>query len=211
MRKIEESISYSDEKTNQITFALDVIRALASQTSILSYNAAIEAASAGEAGRSFAVVAHQIGKLANKAKESTKSVSGLIRDIKSASARNIMTAKEAAQFVASSSEVQKVLLGKLRETVQLASETSSSDERDFPRRKPAKKRHARSKRGHPENSRGHLQRRGPRRGGLRSSEQIGKQHGAAKAVVRHIGEWRFGGHGGLEFEQLRMSSLLFWN
>ena len=67
------------EKSQKIDVALKIIRELSEQTTILSYNAAIEAAAAGEAGQSFAVVADQVGKLAQRAKEASRDVKNSYR------------------------------------------------------------------------------------------------------------------------------------
>jgi len=72
------------KKSQQIGGVLEIINELAEQTNILSINATIEAAGAGEQGRRFAVVGEEIRKLADRVSGSAKEIRALVEEIRGA-------------------------------------------------------------------------------------------------------------------------------
>jgi methyl-accepting chemotaxis protein len=78
MHKLTTSMDEIEEASNKIQDVISIIDNIAFQTNILSLNAAIEAARAGQAGKGFAVVADEVGNLAKKSQEAAKDTAALI-------------------------------------------------------------------------------------------------------------------------------------
>ena len=78
---LQEAIDKVGKASSEITNITNVIAGIADQTNLLSLNASIEAARAGEAGNGFAVVAGEIGQLAQTSADSVRDIENLIHEI----------------------------------------------------------------------------------------------------------------------------------
>ena len=79
---VTKEMSAVGESVDTVIEAANIINQIASQTNLLSLNASIEAARAGDAGRGFAVVAQEIGSLAVQSNESAASIKQVMDELK---------------------------------------------------------------------------------------------------------------------------------
>jgi len=99
MVALVQAIAASSEQISKFT---SVIEEIATQTNLLSLNAAIEAARAGEHGKGFAVVAAEVGRLAANSSKSAKEINALVQ-------RAVEEARRAAESVAAvSAEMDRI-------------------------------------------------------------------------------------------------------
>ncbi len=118
-------------RSREIYRVLDLIREIAQETHILSLNAAIEAAAAGEHGDRFSVVADEVRRLAERSRESIESVRSLLEEFTGAIRAVVVATEEgskaACQVLEQSRSTEtsiEQLRGALADTARAAREIS---------------------------------------------------------------------------------------
>jgi twitching motility protein PilJ len=81
IQETSKRIKRLGESSQEIGEITDLISDITEQTNVLALNAAIQAASAGEAGRGFSVVAEEVQRLAERSAEAAKGIGALVRTI----------------------------------------------------------------------------------------------------------------------------------
>jgi len=113
-------------KSKEISKIMDIINALADQTKLIAFNAALEASSAGEAGKRFGVVAAEIRRLADSVTESTGEIESKVSEIQQAISRLVITSEKGAATIEHGMQETEQTTESLAELVVSADETSSS-------------------------------------------------------------------------------------
>ncbi|MBF0399151.1 MAG: methyl-accepting chemotaxis protein [Magnetococcales bacterium] len=99
MEYIADSIMKLSEQTQNIGEIVGSVNDITDQSNLLSVNAAIEAAKAGEAGRGFAVVAQEVKSLAEQAREATGQIKVILNDIQKATGTAVMATERGSKSV----------------------------------------------------------------------------------------------------------------
>lgn len=81
IEQIFEQTNRTNTSSQKIKGATDMISSIADETNLLSLNASIEAARAGDQGRGFAVVANEIQHLAEQTGETTESIADMVGEL----------------------------------------------------------------------------------------------------------------------------------
>ena len=102
---IQGKIKATNEAIVRISEMVNIIASIASQTNLLSLNAGIEAARAGDAGKGFGVVAGEIKKLAEQSNESANKIREIVEEIESLSSECVENAENVKALIVEEGEL----------------------------------------------------------------------------------------------------------
>lgn len=99
IQETSKRIKRLGESSQEIGEITELISDITEQTNVLALNAAIQAASAGEAGRGFSVVAEEVQRLAERSGDATKQIAALVKTIQTDTADAVAAMERSTQGV----------------------------------------------------------------------------------------------------------------
>lgn len=123
--RIQEIVDLG-RKSKEINKIMEIINNIANQTKLIAFNAALEAASAGEAGKRFGVVAVEIRRLADSVVESTSEIEGKVTEIMDAVNRLVMASEKSSQNMREGLDSALLTVSMLMNVVEGAENTNEA-------------------------------------------------------------------------------------
>ena len=99
IQETSKRIKRLGESSQEIGEIVELISDITEQTNVLALNAAIQAASAGEAGRGFTVVAEEVQRLAERSAEATKQIGAIVKTIQTDTQDAVIAMEKSTQGV----------------------------------------------------------------------------------------------------------------
>jgi methyl-accepting chemotaxis protein WspA len=115
---IAQKLSTINAKVSNITSVVTTITKVADQTNLLSLNAAIEAAKAGEFGQGFAVVAREIRRLADQTAVATLDIEQTVKEMQSSVSSGVMGMEKFTQEVRSAVHEVNEISGQIARIIE---------------------------------------------------------------------------------------------
>ncbi|MCA9482736.1 MAG: HAMP domain-containing protein [Nitrospina sp.] len=113
-------------RSEEIGKVMEIINNIADQTKLIAFNAAIEASSAGEAGKRFGVVAVEIRRLADNVMESTGEIENKIEEIQQAINRLVINSERGSKNIKDGTELTRQTIRELENLVTGAKTTADA-------------------------------------------------------------------------------------
>ncbi|WP_114972605.1 methyl-accepting chemotaxis protein [Rhodoferax ferrireducens] len=121
-----EEIVQLGAKSRQIGKVMEIINNIADQTKLIAFNAALEASSAGDAGRRFSVVAGEIRRLADSVTDSTGDIEAKVEEIQGSISRLVITSEKGATTIQTGMQASTSTVRDLDDLVAAASQTRNA-------------------------------------------------------------------------------------
>ena len=123
---VAEAMVMLGENSQQIGGIVNIIDEISAQTNLLSLNAAIESAGAGEAGKRFSIVANEVKRLAERTADATKQIKILIEQIQHATNTTIILTEEGSKGVDAANLLVARVAHELQAIQSLIKETTTA-------------------------------------------------------------------------------------
>lgn len=122
IQETSKRIKRLGESSQEIGEIVELINDIADQTNILALNASIQAATAGEAGRGFVVVADEVQRLAERVANSTKQIEGLVKTIQTDTNEAVISMEKSTSGVVTGTKLAQDAGKSLGEIEQVSSD-----------------------------------------------------------------------------------------
>ncbi|MDZ4202317.1 MAG: methyl-accepting chemotaxis protein [Gallionella sp.] len=113
-------------KSRQISKVMEIINTIADQTKLIAFNAALEASSAGEAGKRFSVVAGEIRRLADSVTDSTGDIEAKVQEIQDSISRLVITSEKSGTVISAGMDAASHTAQNLGELVDAADQSRNA-------------------------------------------------------------------------------------
>jgi twitching motility protein PilJ len=113
IQETSKRIKRLGESSQEIGEITELISDITEQTNVLALNAAIQAASAGEAGRGFSVVAEEVQRLAERSADATRQIAALVKAIQTDTGDAVAAMERSTQGVVESTRLSDAAGGAL--------------------------------------------------------------------------------------------------
>lgn len=113
-------------KSRQISKVMEIINTIADQTKLIAFNAALEASSAGDAGKRFSVVAGEIRRLADNVTNSTSDIETKVQEIQDSISRLVITSEKGGGVITAGLEASMRTAHNLDALVEAAGQSRNA-------------------------------------------------------------------------------------
>jgi twitching motility protein PilJ len=129
IQETSKRIKRLGESSQEIGEIVELISDITEQTNVLALNAAIQAASAGDAGRGFSVVAEEVQRLAERSGEATKQIAAIVKTIQADTSDAVSAMENSTQNVVEGAKLSDAAGKALTEISSVSTNLASLIER----------------------------------------------------------------------------------